>query len=99
MVVADEAGQRAMEVADKSSTSGIIKMPEAISNPLEAGGVMMVPEADKGRPQPNADTVARKATGRMNAGKIESIQTKLDQVEETQIAVKGHTLHGRLQTS
>ena len=49
MVMVDEAGRHAMEVANKMK-EGIIDMPTTVPDPPRAGGVKAVPKTGKGRP-------------------------------------------------
>ena len=50
MVVVDEAGWYAMEVADKSKIEGTIIMPTTILDPPEAGGLEPAPKTGKESP-------------------------------------------------
>ena len=90
VIVVDNADRRAMEVAEKSRTHGIIEMSEAILNPPETGGIMAAPKAGMRKPRRNVGTVARKATTRTSAGRNKLTQTKVDRAEETQEGVKQH---------
>ena len=50
MVVVDEAGQHAMEAADKCKIEGIIIMPTVVLDPPETGGFEAVPKNWQVRP-------------------------------------------------
>ena len=99
--MADEADQRAMEAADNSRTGGIIEMPVAVPNPLEAGGVMAAPEAGKGRPRRRCRELARKDRtpdywyyGRNGHRESECWKKRVDsgRAEWMQIGVNDHTV-------
>ena len=74
MIMVDEAGQRIMEATDMSRTRGIIEMSTTVPDPPRVGGVKVMLEAGKGRPQRTVGTMARRAVERASAGKSAAIQ-------------------------
>ena len=69
VVVEDEAIRHEIEAADVSKEEGIVVMPIAIADPLEARGVKAAHRYGKRNPMRNSGIVARTVTRRESARK------------------------------
>ena len=84
MDVEGEVSRCAMEAADEIKEGGTEMMPTAIPDPPKTGGVGAT-RTGKGNPPRNAGTVARKAIGRVSAGKRAPIRIEPVPVPVTDI--------------
>ena len=73
MGVEDEASQYAMEPADVIREGGTEVMPTATPDPPETEGVEAM-RTGKGKPSRSAGTMARKAIGKVSAGRSAPIR-------------------------
>ena len=73
MGVEDEASRHAMEADNEIKEEGTEVMATTTPDPPETRGVEAM-RTDKGKPSRSAGTVARKATGKMSAGRSAPIR-------------------------
>ena len=92
MVMVEEVGRHAMKVADMSKTKGTEMVPTVALDRPEARGFKVAPETDKESPQRNVGIVARKATGKVSAGRRRTIRINLDQAKPNTRIDNGRTM-------